>query len=41
MAEQGGDRREAHAAVDRLGSQGVPQLVRVDVTQPCGLAGPC
>ena len=29
VAEQGGDRLEPHAAVDRLGGQGVPQLVRV------------
>ena len=40
MAEQGGDRFQAHAAVDRLGGQGVPELVGVDMAQPGGGAGP-
>jgi hypothetical protein len=38
MAEHGGDRFQAHAAVDRLGGQGVPELVGVDVRQPGGRA---
>ena len=32
MPEQGGDCFEAHASVDRLGCQGVAQLVRVNGT---------
>ena len=40
MAEQGGDRFQAHAAVDRLGGQGVAELVGVDVGQAGGGAGP-
>ena len=40
MAEHRGDRFQAHAAVDGLGGQGVPQLVGVDVGQPGGGAGP-
>jgi hypothetical protein len=39
-APYGGDRLQRHAAVDGLGGQGVPRLVRVDVTEPGGLAGP-
>ena len=38
MPEEGGDRFEAHAAVDRLGGEGVAQLVGVDVADP-GVAG--
>ena len=35
MAEQRGDRFEAHPAVDRLGGEGVAtQLVRMDVAEP-------
>ena len=40
VAEQGGDGFQAHAAVDRLGGQGVPELVRVDMRQAGGGAGP-
>jgi hypothetical protein len=40
MAEHRGDRLQAHAAVDRLGGQGMPQLVGVEVAQPGGGAGP-
>ncbi len=39
VAEQRGDGLQAHAAVDGLGGQGVPQLVGVDVGQPGGGAG--
>jgi hypothetical protein len=39
MAGHRGDRLQAHAAVDRLGGRGVPQLVGVDVGQPGGGAG--
>ena len=39
MAEQGRDGFQAHAAVDGLGGQGVPQLVRVDMWQARGGAG--
>ena len=39
MAEQGGDRLQAHPAVDGLGGQGVPELVGVDVRQAGGGAG--
>jgi hypothetical protein len=34
VAEQGGDRVQAHAAVDRLGGQGVAQLVGGNVADP-------
>jgi hypothetical protein len=37
VPEEGGDRFEAHAAVDRLGGQGVAQLVGVDTD--AGVAG--
>jgi hypothetical protein len=36
---EGRDGLQAHAAVDRLGGQGVPQLPGVDVRQPGGGAG--
>jgi hypothetical protein len=37
MAEEGGDGLQAHAAVDRLGGQSMPELMRMDVRQPgCG-----
>ena len=39
VAEHRGDRLQAHAAVDGLGGQGVPELVGVDVGQPGGGAG--
>jgi len=39
MAEEGGDGFQAHPAVDRLGGQGVPQLVGVDVRQAGGDRG--
>jgi hypothetical protein len=41
VAEEGGDRFEAHASVDRLGRQRVAQGVRVDVTNAgdAGTAG--
>ena len=39
MTEHGGDRLQAHPAVDGLGGQRVPQLVGVDVGQPGGGAG--
>ena len=39
VAEHRGDRLQAHAAVDRLGGQRVPELVGVDVGQPGGGAG--
>ena len=34
MAEHRGDRLEPHPTVDRLGREGVAQLVWVDVTEP-------
>lgn len=37
MPEHRGDRLQAHAA--ELGGRGVPELVGVDVGQPCGGAG--
>ncbi len=40
MAEHGGDRFEAHAAVDGLGGEGVAELVGVDVADPGGLRDP-
>ena len=40
MAQEGGDRLQAHAAVDRLGGEGVPELVGMDVGQPGSGAGP-
>jgi hypothetical protein len=36
MAEHRGDRLQAHAAVDGLGGQRMPQLVGMDVGQPGG-----
>ena len=39
MAEHRGDGFQAHAPVDGLGGQGVPQLVGVDVAQPGRGAG--
>ena len=39
MPEKGGNRFEGHAPVDRLGGQGVPKPVRVDVADPGGLGG--
>ena len=39
MPEHRGDRLQAHAAVDGLGGQRVPELVGVDVGQPGGGAG--
>jgi hypothetical protein len=38
VAEHGGHRLEAHAAVDGLGGEGVAELVGVDVADP-GVAG--
>ena len=40
VSEQGGDRFEAHAAVDGLGGQRVAQLVGVDVADPGPLGDP-
>ena len=40
VAQQGGDGFQAHAAVDRLGGQGVPELMGVDMGQAGGGAGP-
>jgi hypothetical protein len=40
MAEQGGDGFQPHAAVDRLGGQGVPQPVRVHAGNPGRAADP-
>jgi hypothetical protein len=40
MAEQCGDGFQAHAPVDRLGGQGVPQPVRVHRGNPGGPADP-
>ncbi len=40
MAEQRGDGVEAHASVDRLGGQRVPELVGGDVTDPGLVAEP-
>lgn len=39
VAEHRGDRFQAHAPVDRLGCQGVAQLVGLDVAQSRGRAG--
>jgi len=39
VAEQAGDGLQGHASVDRLGGQGVPELVRVDVRQAGSGAG--
>jgi len=39
MPEHRGDGLQGHAAVDRLGGQGVPQLVGVQVREPGGGAG--
>ena len=39
VAKHRGDCLQGHAAVDGLGGQGVPQLVGVDVAEPCGGAG--
>ena len=39
MAEHRGDGLQAHAAVDRLGRQRMPELVGVDMTQPGGGGG--
>jgi hypothetical protein len=39
VAEHGADRLQAHAAVDGLGGQGVPQLMRVDVRKAGGGSG--
>ena len=37
VAEHRGDRLERHASVDRLGGEGMPELVGVDVGEPgCG-----
>jgi len=36
MAENGGDRLQAHATVDRLGRQSMPELMRVNMRQPGG-----
>ena len=38
MAEQGSDGFQPHAAVDRLGGQGVPQPVRVHAGNSGGAA---
>jgi hypothetical protein len=40
VAEQGGDGFQAHAAVDRLGGQSMPELVGMDVREAGGGAGP-
>ena len=40
VSEEGGDGFEAHAAVDRLGGQGVAELVGVDVADPGPLGDP-
>ena len=40
MAEERRDGLQAHAAVDRLGGQGVPELVGMDMGQAGGSAGP-
>ena len=39
MPQERGDRFEGHAAVDRLGREGVAELVGVDVTDPGGCGG--
>jgi len=36
MAGQGGDRLQAHPAVDRLGRQSMPELVGMNMRQPGG-----
>ena len=41
MAEQGGDGLESHAAVDRLGGEGVPEPVRVDARDARSAGDPC
>ena len=39
MSQKGGYRLQAHAPVDRLGGQRVPEPVRADVADPGGLGG--
>jgi hypothetical protein len=40
-AQRRGDCFQAHTAVDRLGGQGMAQLVWMDVAQPGGGRGGC
>lgn len=39
MPKQRGDRLQLHATADRLGRQGVPELVGVHVSDPGGVCG--
>ena len=40
VAEQRGDRFEAHAAIDGLGGEGVADLMRIDVADPRAAGDP-